>query len=108
MARWHFEFDVDGRHMEHIMELLQPLRVENFACKIVAGTPTKIRAGDKPAWQIVAEMANTKPQPSTVFHEALRKAGFKNAGSAIDQAHRKGVIKKTKRNGELFIARKGS
>lgn len=106
MAKWHFEFDVDGKHMEHVMEFLVPLRVENLEFKIVAGTPTRIRAGDKPAWQIVAEMATDKPQPRAVFTAALRKAGFANNGG-IAQAIEKRAVRKVSVKGVVHLVKGG-
>jgi len=101
MAKWHFEFDVDGSKMEHVMELLIPMKIENLGFKIMAGTATKIRAGDKPGWQIVVEAADAEPRRSSFFVEKLVKAGFeKNGGySAIDQAVRKRVLDKVKIKG---------
>jgi hypothetical protein len=104
MAKWQFSFVMDGKHFEHLMEMLVPLKIEDLEHKIVAGTPTKIRAGDKPAWQIVADMATDKPQPRAAFSGALHKAGFNNT-AGIQQAITKRAVRKISVKGVAHLVR---
>lgn len=106
MARWQLSFVVDGGRLEPLMELLQPMKVEDFSCKIVAGSATRIRAGDKPAWQIVASMATDKPAPRKAFLEALRKAGFNNP-SGINQAIAKRAVRQVSVKGVPHLVKGG-
>lgn len=105
MTKWAVSFIVDGKHFSDTLEVLTPYKVEDLAFKIVAGTPKKIRAGDKPAWEIVAGLATDKPQPTKVFHEALRKAGFKSTATGIDQAYRNRAVRKLRVKGVLHLVK---
>jgi FtsP/CotA-like multicopper oxidase with cupredoxin domain len=93
MAKWQVGFVVDGARFEALMEMLQPMKIEGLEFKIVAGSAKRIRAGDKPAWEIVANMATDKPQQRGVFVEALRNAGFNNP-SGVNQAIEKRAVRK--------------
>lgn len=106
MAKWHLECDIDGGKFEQLMEILVPLNVRNLGFKIIAGSSKKLRAGDKPAWAMVLDLATDKPQSSAVFHEALRKAGHKDAHSGIQAAVEKRLIRKVKgKDGKTNIVR---
>jgi len=109
MARWQFSFVAEGKHFEHLMEMLVPLKVEDLDFKLVAGTATRIRAGDKPAWQIIADMATDKPQPMDTFKVALTRAGFAKNGfySGMDQALKKKAVRKRVIGGKPHFVRGG-
>lgn len=101
MAKWHIECVVKGERFSELMEILIPLKVEDLNFRIVAGTPTRIRKGDKPAWQCVVEAANAHPQPVKFFTEALGKQGFTKDSiyGAVYQAVDKGLLAKKKIKG---------
>ncbi len=107
MTKWAVSFVVDGRHFSDVLEGLQPYKVEDLAFRIVAGTPSKVRAGDKPAWQIVVDMVTDKPQPSKTFYDALRAAGFKQPHTGVEQAVTKRAVRKVKVRGVTHLVRGG-
>lgn len=105
MAKFRIAFAIDKARLGDLIEVLQPFKIEDFEMKLVAGTATKVRAGDKPAWQIVAEMATDRAQPRTAFAAALREAGFKSAGTGIDQAVRNRAVRKVSVKGRPHLVR---
>lgn len=76
MAKFAVSFIVDGSRLGDMFEVLHPLRIENYEQKLVAGTPTKVRAGDKTALEIVLMHMSAKPQSSDFFRQKLVEAGF--------------------------------
>lgn len=96
MAKFRVSFTIDGKKLGDAMEVLVPLKVEDLSHQIVIGTATKIRAGDKPAWQIAAEAADSTPRPIGFFIEKLVRAGFRKEGTynAISKAVANRVLNK--------------
>jgi hypothetical protein len=76
MAKFAVQFIIDGSRLGDMFEVLHPLRIENYEHKLVAGTPTKIRAGDKTALEMVVMQATEKPMPADFFKQKLVDAGF--------------------------------
>lgn len=76
MAKFHVQFIIDGSRLGDMFEVLHPLRIEDYQQKMVAGTPTKVRAGDKTAAEIVLGQASWTPQPASAFAPHLVAAGF--------------------------------
>lgn len=108
MAQFRVSFLIDKSRLGDLIEVLTPMRVEELEHKLVVGKDTKttkVRAGDVPAWQIVAELATDKLQPRAYFTEALRKAGFVNPATGIDQALRKRAVRKATFKGQACLRR---
>jgi hypothetical protein len=101
MADWFIGMIVSGAKLESVLELLHPHKVKIERLDPVAGTPRKIRAGDKPAWQMAVNAATPRPQPITHFVNALVKGGVptKSAYGAVAQAVTKRALHKTKVKG---------
>ena len=103
MADWHVSFVVRGAKFEPLMELLVPMGVQDLEYKIVAGTPKKIRAGDKPAWQVVTEGATDKPQPRAYFIELLKKAGFNNPSGFNNAVEKRAILVKMVKGEKHYV-----
>lgn len=110
MARFGVSFIIDKRHLGDLVEDIQPYKVEHFEMKLVADATTKVaraRIGDKPAWQIAADLASSSPRPISFFVQALVKAGFKktSAYGGLDQAYARRLIRKTTIKGVVNYTR---
>lgn len=77
MSQFSVNFIVDSKYLGDVMEVLQPYKIEDLGFKLVAGTPTKVRQGDKPAWELAAGLADATPRPLAYFKERILAAGFR-------------------------------
>jgi hypothetical protein len=110
MAKWFISFVVDKKHVGDILEVLQPYKVEDLNFKIVAGTATKIRAGDKPAWELAAGLGAKQLMPLGHFKDKLRAAGVKDGSiyNSLNRAVEQGALRMVKVKGVKHYATKGS
>jgi hypothetical protein len=90
VSKFSVNFIVDAKHLGDVMTVLQPYRIEDLGFKLVAGKVTVpgVKQGDRPAWQLAVEVADTTPRPHAYFKEKLLANGFKigTVYNALDTA----------------------
>ena len=79
MSQFSINFIVDAKYLGEVMAALQPYKIEDLGFKLVAHTSKTPRAGEKPAWQLAAEIATdaSRPQPLKFFTDKLLAAGWR-------------------------------
>ena len=97
MSKFQIGFIVDSKRLGELLEVLQPYRVEDLDMKLVAGTAKKVRNGDKPAWQAVADLTDSTPRPMVYFRQKLLASGWREGtvyNSMAKAVEAKMIVKK--------------
>lgn len=97
MSTFGVSFTIDGKLLGSLVEVLQPYKVGELNFKLVAGTATKIRAGDMSARELVVKLADHTPRQMNYFRQGLIAAGFhySTAANAVPaMVKRKALVKK--------------